>query len=35
MFGPSGSLSYEVKNTVTGDEIISYTVDGAMGAGDG
>ncbi|KAF7351871.1 DOMON domain-containing protein [Mycena venus] len=35
MFGPNGSVSYEVRNTVTGDEIISYAVNGSMGAGDG
>ncbi|KAJ7736041.1 hypothetical protein DFH07DRAFT_944446 [Mycena maculata] len=34
-FGPSGNLLYAVTNTATGDQILSYSVDGAMGAGDG
>ncbi|KAJ7473370.1 hypothetical protein FB451DRAFT_1133895 [Mycena latifolia] len=33
-FGPSGSLSYTVKND-TGSTILSYTVNGNMGAGGG
>ncbi|KAJ6601675.1 hypothetical protein B0H10DRAFT_1823609, partial [Mycena sp. CBHHK59/15] len=33
-FGPSGTLSYKVTNEA-GDEIISYSVNGDMGAGDG
>nr|GAT54831.1 predicted protein [Mycena chlorophos] len=34
-FGPDGSLSYKVVNSATGDEIISYSVSGDMGAGAG
>ncbi|KAJ7613838.1 hypothetical protein DFH06DRAFT_1063593 [Mycena polygramma] len=34
-FGPSGSLSYKITNDATGDEILSYTVNGNMGAGGG
>ncbi|KAJ7218256.1 hypothetical protein B0H12DRAFT_329232 [Mycena haematopus] len=33
-FGPSGSLSYTITND-TGSTILSYTVNGAMGAGSG
>ncbi|KAJ7142483.1 hypothetical protein C8R44DRAFT_865821 [Mycena epipterygia] len=33
-FGPSGSLSYKITNG-DGDEILSYTVNGNMGAGSG
>ncbi|KAF8195211.1 hypothetical protein K438DRAFT_1968541 [Mycena galopus ATCC 62051] len=34
-FGPTGSLSYKVTNDDGGSEIISYTVNGNMGAGSG
>ncbi|KAJ7029708.1 hypothetical protein C8F04DRAFT_744357 [Mycena alexandri] len=34
-FGPSGRLSYKITDDATGDTILTYTVDGAMGAGAG